>query len=112
MTALNGAVRALLAGQQEKANSLFQQANAMSVGSDPDGGYVVHPQISAGMTRVMAEISPIYRLARKIPLVAADAFEEPIDKDAAEANWVAETETRGDTGTPQLGNPVKPRPLA
>lgn len=104
MTALNGAVRALLAGQQEKANSLFQQANAMSVGSGPDGGYVVHPQISAGMTKVMAEISPVYRLARKIPLVAADAFEEPIDRDSAEANWVAETETRDDTATPQLGN--------
>ena len=104
LKALNGAVRALLAGQQSKADDLFIEAKAMSVGSDPDGGYVVHPVISAGMTKVMAEISPVYRLARKIPMTTGDAFEEPIDRDSAEANWVAETETRNDTGTPQLGN--------
>lgn len=102
-TALTSAVKALLLGQQEKANSLFLEAKAMSVGSDPDGGYVVHPVISQGMTKVMAEISPVYRLARKIPMAQGDAFEEPVDRDSAEANWVAETEARNDTTTPQLG---------
>lgn len=103
-TALTNAVKALLAGQQSKADELFMEAKAMSVSSDVDGGYVVHPVISDGMTKVMAEISPVYRLARKIPMVKGDAFEEPVDRDSAEANWVAETEARNDTTTPQLGN--------
>lgn len=103
LKALAGAARALLAGNQEKANSLFLEAKAMSVGSDPDGGYVVHPMLSSGMTKVMAEISPIYRLARKIPMSTGDAFEEPIDRESAAASWVGETAARPETGTPQLG---------
>ncbi len=102
LKALNNAARALLMGNQEKANEYFIEAKAMSVGSDPDGGYVVHDAISSGMTKVMAEISPIYRLARKIPMTKGGAFEEPVDRDSAEAQWVGETQARPDTGTPQL----------
>lgn len=101
--AMTGAVKALLAGQQEKANSLFHEAKAMSAGSDPDGGYVVHDLISSGMTKVMAEISPVYRLARRVPMPTGGAFEEPIDRQSAAANWVSELEARDDTATPQLG---------
>lgn len=103
MKSLTGAVRALLTGDQAKANALFAEAKAMSVGSDPDGGYVVHDAISSGMTKIMSDISPIYRLARKVPMPTGGAFEEPIDRDAAEANWVAELDARPDTSTPTLG---------
>lgn len=100
--ALNLAARALLMGDQQKANQFFIEAKAMTAGSDPDGGYVVHDVISSGMTKVMAEISPIYRLARKIPMTAGGAFEEPIDRDAADAAWVGEVQSRPDTETPDL----------
>lgn len=101
--ALEGAAMALLTGNQTKADSYFLEAKAMSAGSDPDGGYVVHDVLSTGMTRVMAEISPIYRLARKIPMPKGGAFEEPVDRESAEANWVGETTPRDDTATPKLG---------
>lgn len=100
---LDKAVRALLAGDQAKADAAFAEVKAMSVGSDPDGGYVVHDMISTGMTKVMAEISPLYRLARRITLSHGAAFEEPIDRESAEAHWVGETASRSDTTTPQLG---------
>lgn len=103
LKALDAAVRALMTGDQAKANSLFVEAKAMSAGTGPDGGYVVHDQISTGMTKVMAEISPIYRLSRIIPMPTGGAFEEPIDRQAAEAQWVGETSARGDTSTPELG---------
>lgn len=99
---VRAAVRALLLGDQSKANHLFIEAKAMATDTDPSGGYVVHPMISAGMTKVMAEISPLYRLARKVPMTEGDAFEEPIDKESADANWVAERQTRDDTDTPDL----------
>ena len=76
----------------------------MSAGSDPAGGYVVHSMISSGMTKVMAEISPLYRLARKVTLDSGDAFEEPVDKDSAAASWIGEVSSRSDTDTPQLAN--------
>lgn len=106
---LKAAIRALLAGDQSKANDLFREAGAMdrkgmASDNDSDGGYVVHDAISSGMTKVMEEISPLFRLARKIPLSEGGAFEEPVDKETAEANWVAERQARGDTATPQLAN--------
>ena len=94
--------KALIAGQQEKANQCFVEAKAMQVGSGPDGGYVTHDLISSGMTRVMAEISPIYRLARKVQIPAGAAFEEPIDRDMLSAEWVSETATRPETASPTL----------
>lgn len=104
LKALNNAALALYMGDQQKANQYFIEAKAMTAGSDPDGGYVVHDVISSGMTKVMAEISPLYRLARKIPMTKGGAFEEPVDRDSAEASWVGEVSARADTDTPQLGD--------
>lgn len=95
--------RAFLAGNQDKAYECFREAKAMQAGTDPDGGYVVHATMSREMTKVMEEISPVYRLSRVIPLDKSDSFEEPIDRNAAAAFWVGETTARGDTATPQLG---------
>lgn len=101
--ALSGACRALLAGDQAKAYQHFREVKGMSAGSDPDGGYVIVPQFSSDMTRIMAEISPMARLARTINLDQGSVFEEVIDRDQAEANWVGELQSRGDTAHPDLG---------
>lgn len=99
----DGAIRALMTGNKEKADQLFGEAKAMSAGSGPDGGYMVHSQFSTGFTKVMAEISPIYRLARVIPLDPGnDSFEEPIDSETAEAHWTGEQSARNESGTPGL----------
>lgn len=103
LKALDAAVRALIVGDQAKAYKHFAEAKAMSAGSDPDGGYVTHSVLSSGMTKVMASISPVYRLARKIPMTKGTAFEEPVDRDQLDATWVSETGARTDTATPQLG---------
>lgn len=100
--ALQGAAVALITGDQQKANALFVEVNAMSADNDPAGGYVVHDVLSTGMTKVMAEISPIYRLARKIPMPKGGAFEEPVDRESAEASWVGEKQSRSDTTSPGL----------
>lgn len=101
--ALGAAIRALVAGDQVKADRAFSEVKGMSVGTDPAGGYMVHPVLSDGMTKVMAEISPVYRLARKVPLPTGDAFEEPIDRDTAAAAWTGELSARAETASPALG---------
>jgi len=103
MKALDFAVRALLAGDQAKAYRHFAEAKAMRADSDPDGGYVVHSVMSDGMTKVMAEISPVYRLARRVPMSTGASFEEPVDREQLDATWVSELGSRTDTDTPQLG---------
>ncbi|TSD59865.1 phage major capsid protein [Variovorax sp. KBS0712] len=104
LKAMEGAFRALITGDKAKADQLFVEAKAMSAGSGPEGGYMVQTQFSSGFTKVMAEISPVFRLARVIDLDAGtDGFEEPIDRDTADATWVGEQSARPETGTPDLG---------
>ena len=101
--ALEQAVRALLAGDSEKANRFFVEAKAMSTGTGPEGGFVVHTMVSGQLSKVMAEISPLYSLARVIPLDPGfDSFEEPIDSEQAEAAWVGEQSSRPETDTQDL----------
>lgn len=75
---------------------------AMSVGSDPDGGYWVTPKISRTVLSTIIESSPLRDMAN-IETISTDAIEFPIDDDEAGANWVGETETRPATSTPQTG---------
>ena len=99
---LNLGMRALLAGDQARAVHHFVEAKAMSVGSDPDGGYLVTPHLSNDMTRVMAETAPFIGLARTVEIDSGDAFEEPVDTEEVGAEWVGERQERSDTDTPQL----------
>lgn len=98
---LDLAIRALISGDQAKANRHFGEIKAMRVGSNPDGGYLVVPDFSDGMTKVMLEIAPFIGEARTVE-IEGDAFEEPIDDGEAGAEWVGETEARGETATPQI----------
>ena len=78
------------------------EAKAMSVGSDPDGGYWVVPVVSARILSIVRESSPLRELAT-VENISTDAIEFPIDDDEAGADWVGETESRPATSTPQVG---------
>lgn len=75
---------------------------AMSVGSDPNGGYSVLPEFSNAITRKIFELSPMRQIARVVP-ISSGALEEITDLTEADANWVAETQARTETSSPQLG---------
>jgi HK97 family phage major capsid protein len=79
------------------------EIKTMTVGSDPDGGFTVFPVLSAGVTKRMFDQSPMRRLSRVETITTGDAWEEPIDTDDLGATWVAETEGRPETSTPQVG---------
>lgn len=77
------------------------EMKALSVGSDPDGGYFVRPEISAMITKKIFESSPVRQFAGKLT-ISTDAFEEPADFDEADASWVGEKATRSETDSAQL----------
>lgn len=79
------------------------EIKGMSIGSDPDGGYLVLPVMSANMTQRLHDTSPMRQLARIETINVGDAFEELDDRDEAGATWVGEQEARPATDTPQLG---------
>ncbi|WP_287994601.1 phage major capsid protein [Acidiphilium sp.] len=74
----------------------------MSVGSDPDGGYSVTPDMTGRIVQRVYETSPMRQVATVVT-IGTDALEGFNDLDEAAASWVGEKQERGDTGTPQLG---------
>jgi HK97 family phage major capsid protein len=78
------------------------EQKAMLVGSDPDGGYFVTPEISRRILTVTYETSPMRQLAN-VEIISTDAIEMATDDGEAGAGWVGETEDRPETSTPTVG---------
>ena len=78
------------------------ERKALSVGTDPDGGYVVNPDLSGRIVMKVFETSPM-RAYASIQVISSDALEGLFDLDEAASGWVGETDNRAETNTPQLG---------
>jgi HK97 family phage major capsid protein len=77
--------------------------NAMRVGSDPDGGFWVPPQFLMEIQRRIHDDSPMRQVATVRPMTAGE-IELPTDpNDLTSGGWVAESSTRGETASPQIG---------
>lgn len=78
------------------------EKKALSVGSDPDGGYTVDPDTSGRMVEKIFETSPMRQHA-SVQIISTDSLEGEYDLDEAACGWVTETGSRAETDTPQLG---------
>jgi HK97 family phage major capsid protein len=87
-----------------KGKDAFYDAErkAMSVGSDPDGGYLVPADTSGRIVQKVYELSPIRSIAN-VQQISSDALEGLIDNGEAGFSWVGETGVRSETSTPRLG---------
>jgi HK97 family phage major capsid protein len=79
------------------------ELKTMSVGSDPDGGYLTLPVMSPTMTKKLFDQTPLRQMARVETITTGDAWEEPIDASDIDATWVGEMDTRTPGQTPQVG---------
>ena len=79
-----------------------EQVKALTVGSDPDGGYQVTPQVSETAIKIVRESSPLRSLAQVVT-ISSDSLTIPEDIGIAECEWADETSARGETGTPKVG---------
>jgi len=77
------------------------EQKALSVGSDPDGGYVVSPDMSGRMVKRIFETSPVRAFA-STQLISTDALEGTHDIDEVTQGWVGETASRPETDTPEF----------
>ncbi len=76
---------------------------AMSVGSDPDGGYWVPGEMALNILTRLYATSPMRDIAGSVT-INSDHYTLPIDtNDAISGGWVGETEERGETDTSELG---------
>lgn len=77
------------------------QSKALSVGSDPDGGYLVTPTMSSKIVQTIFETSPMRQLA-SIEIISTDSLDLIDDHTQAVAGWTSETGTINETSSPTL----------
>ena len=85
----------------EKALSA-DEAKTLQVGSDPDGGYFVTPDMSGRIVKKVYETSPMRQYA-SVQAITTDALEGIEDLGDAGAGYAGEMSQGSDTTTPQIG---------
>ena len=78
------------------------ERKALTVNSNPNGGYLTTPEFGGIISTFVYETSPLRQLAT-VTEVGTDAYEVLTDNDQAGWGWVGETQARPDTYTPQIG---------
>lgn len=77
------------------------QKKALSVGTDPDGGYTVPVQMETAIDRVITEISEMRNIARVVQVSTA-SYKKRVSQGGASSGWVGEQGSRPNTDTPTL----------
>jgi HK97 family phage major capsid protein len=88
--------------RKNNAGHGMDEVKALSVGSDPDGGYAVHPDMSGRIATLVLETSPMRQAANAVT-IGTDALEGVNDLSEATSGWVGETEGRSETTAPKIG---------
>lgn len=95
-TAFHGYVRS---GETAELREL--EGKALSVGSDPDGGYLVPEETETAINASLRDVSPIRAIA-SVRQVSGTVLKKPYAVSGAATGWVGETAVRPETGTPTL----------
>lgn len=77
------------------------EEKALSVGSDPDGGYLVPDETERVINSAVRDVSPIRAIAG-VRQVSGSVYKKPFAVSGADAGWVGETAARPETNTPTL----------
>jgi HK97 family phage major capsid protein len=98
------AYKAAFANLLRKDNRMLttEEIKTLSVGSDPDGGYLVTPDVSGRIVKKVYETSEMRSIASQ-QTISTDFLEGIEDLDEAGAGYAGETSQGPDSKTPQIG---------
>jgi HK97 family phage major capsid protein len=85
----------------ESAGLRALEAKALSIGSNPDGGFLVPPEIESVIGKRLVNISPIRGIAGQ-RTVSASVYKKPFMVSGPAVGWVGETDARAQTASPVL----------
>lgn len=86
----------------EELGQIEIMPKAMSTDVNPDGGYLVRPELANFVADRVFETSPLRQVAR-VQTIGTKSMEVLIDDNEAAARWVGEGASGGQTNTPQVG---------
>ena len=90
----------VIRGGDRKASN--EEMKAMQVGIDSDGGYLVPPATVGRIVRRVYDASTMRQICT-VQNISTNDIEGLTDRDEAGYGWVAETGSRADTSTPEVG---------
>ncbi|MBI4275952.1 MAG: phage major capsid protein [Rhizobiales bacterium] len=85
----------------ESANLRALEMKALSVGSNPDGGFLVPAEIEYTISKRLANISPIRAIAG-VREISSAVYKKPFMTAGPAVGWVGETAARTQTASPVL----------
>jgi HK97 family phage major capsid protein len=88
-----------------KAGSEGVEIKSMSTDVNPDGGYLVRPELSDTIVSRIFETSPLRGVAN-VEQTGSKSIDILIDDNEAAARWAGEGASGGETATPELGQKV------
>lgn len=77
------------------------EEKALSVGSDPDGGYLVPEETETTVMRSLKDISPIRAIA-SVRQVSGTTYKKPFSIAGPGSGWIGKTAARPETASPTL----------
>lgn len=77
------------------------EGKALSVGSDPDGGYLVPEETETTVMRSLKDISPIRAIA-SVRQVSGTTYKKPFSIAGPGSGWIGESAARPETTSPTL----------
>ena len=85
----------------EAAGLRALEVKALVVGSNPDGGYLVPPEVETQIGEGLKAISPIRAIAG-VRTISANVYKKPFMTAGPAVGWVGETDVRTQTTSPTL----------
>jgi len=77
------------------------EEKALSIGSNPDGGYLVPSETENEITKRLTAVSPIRAIA-SVRAVSSSVYKKPVSLTGPATGWVAETGARTETTSPTI----------
>ena len=77
------------------------EVKTLSVGTNPEGGYLVPVEAEMAMDRLLSEASPMRQICT-VRTVSTALFKKPFNLGGATSGWVGEQSSRGSTSTPTI----------
>jgi len=77
------------------------EEKALSIGSNPDGGYLVPSETENEITRRLTQGSPIRAIA-SVRAVSSSVYKKPVTLTGPVTGWAAETGARTETASPTI----------
>lgn len=83
------------------------EEKSLSIGSNPDGGYLVPDQTATEITRLLTSVSPIRSIAG-IREISSSVYKKPVSISGPSVGWVGETAARPETSSQTLAEVTFP----